>query len=288
MRALLSVACITLLAFIGPSFASGKAVNVFCEVTRNSHYPELQWVRLESGVVLKTYDAILTCASSTVSLKSNFTFGQSIIKWERADGDYVGEMPPETLLVVQTESRSTEQPNIQVKVTEVAGDVFYSTKRDLIKDLRVLHSFATSEEKTRQAQRERDFDLKAIGWEPLGVDRLLGPWDMIWTQKNGRVEIEIRKTGRDLMTDESTDVRDAHGKLTLTKRFPQDSYFIMLPQFYQEARVNKTIGEVWVATDRAKVREFFNKHHSGMSIKAEVDPEAQRKLQEILRKKELE
>ena len=38
-------------------------------------------------------------------------------------------------------------------------------------------------------------DLRPIGWMPLKAGDQLGPWDMIWTRANGRVEIEVLEEG---------------------------------------------------------------------------------------------
>jgi len=278
--------CFVFLAPILISSVTAKTPDAFCETVRNK-YPELQWTRLESGVVLITYDAVLTCESSRISLETETAFEPSIIQWEKVNEKFLGELPSETLLVVRSESGMKTQPDIEMKIATVTGEVFYSTERELIKTLGLLHSFVKNE-KHQRTQSERDNELQAIGWEPLKINRLLESWDMIWTQKHGRVEIEIVEFGRELMTSESTDVRDFEGKWTQKKRFPEKSYFIMHPQLHRMAKVNKIIGDVWIATDRSKVRAFFNKYHSDMSIRAGMDPDAQRKWQEMLRKEDLE
>lgn len=79
---------------------------------------------------------------------------------------------------------------------------------------------------------------------------------MILVQSGGRIEIEVTRDGPIPLFDE-TSVRDAHGATTRKRRFPEHTYFVMVPEYFLEAKVNKVIGEVWIAKDTVKVREFY-------------------------------
>jgi hypothetical protein len=105
--------------------------------------------------------------------------------------------------------------------------------------------------------------LPTVGWRPLTENTILGPWDMIWAQPGGRVEIEITRNGPSRpQSNEETDVRTADGGFTKKKRFRGTAYFIMMPEQFREARVSRVIGPVMVATDRERVRAFFCLYHS--------------------------
>jgi len=260
--------------------------NFFCNFTREL-YPDLQWKPLKKGDRLGTYDAILTCTDGTVTIKSNLVFNP-YIKWEEKDREYLGRIPAEMHVVISTQSREKAQPNIVVEAIEVSGEVIYSTDRNLIEKYGSIGSKPReSHEEIERKDRQQYDDLKTIGWEPLTIDRQLGPWDMIWTQENGRIEIEILKEGVTAIDDESTVVKDPKGHFTHKNRFPQNSYFIMDPEFYLKAKVNKIIGNVWVATDREKVKEFDAKYRTLVNL-GPMDREADLQWRETLKKEKLE
>jgi len=82
-------------------------------------------------------------------------------------------------------------------------------------------------------------------------------------------------------------VKDPKGHFTHKNRFPQNSYFIMDPEFYLKAKVNKIIGNVWVATDREKVKEFDAKYRTLVNL-GPMDREADLQWRETLKKEKLE
>jgi len=257
-----------------------------CNLTREL-YPDLQWNKLKKGDRLETYDAVMTCKSATVIIKSNLPFNP-YIQWKGKDGVYQSKIPADMLVAIRTQSGDTSQPKIEVEAMEMSGEVLFSTNRDLIKKYGFLGSKAPrSQDETEKEEKQQYGDLKAIGWEPLTIERQLGPWDMIWTQENGRVEIEILKEGIDSLVDESTNVKDPKGRLTNKRRFPPNSYFIMHPQFYQHAKANKIIGEVWIATDLEKVKEFNAKYKTFTNL-GPMDRDTDLKWREMLKKEELE
>lgn len=245
--------------------------------------PDLTWRPLRQGEHLKTFDAILTCDSSTATVKATIPFSSSI-KWEYRQGLYLGIIPPETIVVVRSEKGDPIQPDIRLDIVEMHGHLFYSTDRELIEKrgltMMVMKDTALEQEKEKQKFKE----LKEIGWEPLTKGHLLGPWDMIWTQENGRVEIEIIEEGMDPIIDEATDLKARNGNFTRKKRFPANSYFAMYPRFYLGAKVNKIIGDVWVSTNREKVKGFLLKNHTtGAGALGLMDRETDFKWRKMLR-----
>jgi hypothetical protein len=252
-------------------------------------FPDLHWTRLNRGDRLGRFDVISTCKSSSVIVKANLPFNHPTFQWEERHGEHWARVPSEEIVAIRTLGGEKNQAEIEVEVIEVSGEAYYSTDRDLIEKHNFLRvGSGKSPGEIEKEETQRDSDLYAIGWERLTTDRLLGPWDMIWTQKDSRVEIEILKDGPYIFMDGSTDVRDSAGRFTKKKRFPGKSYFIMDPTDYLSARVNKIIGEVWIAKDRGKVREFFKKYRTPAALREAMDAEADRRWQEMLWKQELE
>jgi len=132
--------------------------------------------------------------------------------------------------------------------------------------------------------------LKPIGWVPLVADRILGPWDMLWVRNNGRVEIEIVKEGVVVLRNASTTVKDPDGRWTRKHRLAANSFFIMAPEYFIQARINKIIGDVLVATDADKVKEFYENYASPLWLGAPTlqGSEWYARWLEMLKKPELE
>jgi hypothetical protein len=104
--------------------------------------------------------------------------------------------------------------------------------------------------------------LPTVGWQPVAEGTVLGPWDMLWIRPGGRAEIEITRDGQIPIRDHETDVRSADGGWTKKKRFRGTFYFIMVPMNYLEAKVDRVIGPVFVATDQERVKAFYGLYHS--------------------------
>jgi hypothetical protein len=132
--------------------------------------------------------------------------------------------------------------------------------------------------------KQLEDSLKKMVWETLEGIRELGPWDMIWVRDAGRIEIEILQYGNYRVVDGETNVRDSQGGYTDKKRIRAESYFIMYPEHYRKARVNKIIGQVWVASHREEVKAFFDKY----KIPLKLGPRNEDTWEEDLRKEEME
>jgi hypothetical protein len=248
----------------------------FYEINHDFH-PDIEWKRLSPGDTLGKDDAILTCESSSVEVKSDAPFYPGA-HWEEKGGKYIGAIPSNVVVIAP--SKSVDQ-DIQTEVLDVSGDAFYSSNRELNRKYHFLEYKSSG-----MVEREQRYkDMKAIGWEPLSLDHQLGPWDMIWTRGNGRAEIEVLKEGKHYASDRATDVIDSKGKLTRKKRLPRYSFLLIDPDSFSSAKVNKVIGEVWVATDPEKVKLFFKKHKVVLSLGAGAGEAGWR---EMLRKEELE
>lgn len=104
--------------------------------------------------------------------------------------------------------------------------------------------------------------LPTVGWQAVTEGTVLEPWDMLWVQPGGRVEIEITRDGQVPSRDPETDVRGADGSWTKKKRFRGTFHFIMVPVHYLEAKVNRVIGPVFMATDRERVKAFLALYRS--------------------------
>lgn len=257
--------------------------NFFCAQARE-FFPEWDWQLLRKGDRVETNHALVTCRGSSVTVKSNLAFDPAI-DWKEEHGVYRGLIAAEVALVVRTPETRIAQPKIELEVLEVTGEAIYSTKRHLIGKNRgaLQSSLIRSQKDFLEKQRQRWDDLKAIGWKRLTPDRVLQPWDMIWTKDNGRIEIEILEKGKEYFADDSTDVRTKEVEYTLRKRFPRETYFIMHPEIFRKARVNKIISEVLIATDKTKVQKFFEKYQSPYKTKAPQDPTARKQWLESLR-----
>lgn len=255
-------------------------------------YPGLHWVQLQTGARLTTGDAVLTCSDSTVTIRSerpvDFGPGAPLVLKKQKNG-HIGILRAEALMVLKPVF--DHQTKVEFTVIGVEGLVYGSTDRELIRKYNMGSHYTLTAEEAKQDARKKEQrlkDLEAIGWKPLTLERQLGPWDMIWTQNKSRVEIEILQYGEYRIRDEQTDVRDAKGELTSKKRFTANSFFIIEPNTYVSARVNKIIGNVRVATSHANVKRFYKKHHVSNDIWEEMDEEAYDKWEEMLKKDSLE
>ena len=110
--------------------------------------------------------------------------------------------------------------------------------------------------------------------------------DMIWTQANGTVDIEIIEEGGTPIIFESITLKGPDGHVTGKNQLPGNTYFIMQPASFVKAKVNRMNGEVWVATNPTMVIQFYEKYHTMMSISCPMDRSAHSRWHEGLRNEE--
>jgi hypothetical protein len=231
--------------------------NGFCSFAK-SFYPDLQWKKLNKGDHLNTYDAILTCDFATVVVRSDLLFNKSF-EWNQKNGEYEGRIPSNVLLVIRTHGGDKIKSDAKVKILEVKGEAFYSADRDLIQEYGFTLINSQEQKQMEEARKLHD-DLIAVGWKPADINQPLDPWDMVWTQKTGRIEIEILKEAVSIIEEDGTTNKTQNQSSTL-KEIPPNSYFIMYPHFFLSAKLKKITGEAWIASNRNKVREFSEKYH---------------------------
>lgn len=130
-------------------------------------------------------------------------------------------------------------------------------------------------------------ELPLFGWGPVVEGRMLEPWDMLWVQRDGRVELEIVREVGPPLRDEAHDVLAPDGSRTKRKRFPGDSYVVIHPRHWLEVRVTKVIGDVWAATERDRVEAFYLAHRSRQAVWGWSGAEDVRRWRDMLREAEL-
>jgi hypothetical protein len=102
-------------------------------------------------------------------------------------------------------------------------------------------------------------DLPLLNWRGLRLDDWLGPWDMIWVRRNGRVEIEVVGRTATFWGEVMCSMpREAQRVASGSARINQ--FWILSPDFHDSAKVRKIHGDVWAATDGQQVRQFFDRH----------------------------
>lgn len=251
-------------------------------------FPELKWVPARPNTVLRPYDAILACGGGMVTIESNVKF-EIRAEWIEAGGRFRARILPETLVSIPPQGRGKQ--DITVRVIEVEGPVLYSSNRELIERLQigVIRSLTFVEaEQYLKARAEQLEELRAMDWESLEEGRDLGPWDMIWTRADGRVEIEFLSEEKSTYVAAETTVLDENGHPTRRNRLPVNTYLIFVPQIFGKAKVNRVLGTVLIARDRDSVRSFYSRHQQPWRIMAVMDDNAQTKWLEMLKKEQLE
>lgn len=247
-------------------------------------FPGAHWAELQRGQRLGLYDAIMTCESAAVLVRSTHTFS-SLLTWEETEGLFWTTIPESTTVALVPDSGA----GLDLEVMEVQGLTFYSTDRDVIRSSRTRSSqISSGSSRLDEFRKETLAELAAMDWEPLTVNQELGPWDVIWTRESGRVEIELVETGPETYHDASTTVLDSTGRETHRRRFRSHMVLIMNPRFYVKARVNKIIGEVSIAKDRNQVREFVWKHPGISAFFGPLDAQEHVRWMESLGKEELQ
>ncbi len=246
----------------------------------------LDWQPVREGMRLGTEGAVFVCSSSLVRIRSTSKFHASAIKWESATGGFLGTMYSEMFYVLVGEEKSEPERTTHADVVEVEGEAFYTKSQELKRKYKspTAQKMPEASIGADKCWYQRYQNLRSIGWQPVGPDRHLGPWDVVWTQANGRVEIEILEPGEAIYVDESVTVVDPQGQLTNKMRLPPRSFLIIDPHLFRRANINKTLGEVLISRNHEIVKEFSMKYktHKGLNLWT-VPP-----WEEILKKQELE
>ncbi len=252
-----------LLAGIGMWWVAGHATAssddlLSCKMAQK--VPPVHWIPLNRGdhLQLGPYDALLTCRGSHAVFRATRPFGLRIA-WEQDGTSVIGTIGEEHFVTVRAipgESR----PGVQIEVLDVVGQVFYSRDRREIRRALVAESRSGPFNEDSEGEDRRYEDLVQLGWRTLSMNDRLGPWDMIWTQADGRLEVEFE--GPNNRIGVYNDVLDGQARPTGKVRFRPNEFWVVVPGYFSDARVNKIIGEVWIATDRARVESFFQKYRT--------------------------
>lgn len=249
------------------------------------NFPGANWIEVRGGEHLGPYDAILTCQAASAVVRATRPFG-GFLPWEERDGWFWAVVPELTTLAVTND----EGHQVDVEVVNVLGRVFYSTDREVMRRSAVLGGQVSSDH--RQLEEERSqirAELAQIDWDQLTPGQLLGPWDMIWTGQDGRVEIEILQRGPNRETDPSfIMVIDSLGHDTGRRRLRSHTVFVMNPRVYLSAKVTRVLGEVNLARSKDQVRAFVWKYPAERAFLGSLDALGYRQLQEMLQKEHLE
>jgi hypothetical protein len=269
--------------FVPPCALGAADGGFFCALVRQ-RYPQLKWTELKKGDRLTTGDAILTCEGSEVILTSDCSMNPTLT-WERSGTHLVAKVPAERLVVLQSTPPPQPASGSRADVVGVTSHAFYSTNRDLIARLK-LSEFKLAESEAERRKQMMYAELGSMRWRALTAGEELTPWDVIWTQPESRVEVEVTRSGTTQFIHDGTDVKDSLGRPTGKKRFPENSFLVIHPQFYRTVRVNRIIGDVRVAKNQG--RDFANTYDTLQGFLGFKDREAQLKWEKMLKKKELE
>jgi hypothetical protein len=210
------------------------------------------WTRLAPGVRLGSGDAIQTCPGSEVLVSASARFGWDA-SWERQATHWLGTVPSDVLVVIGIERASP----VSVDVLHVTGGAFYSTDREPILASGIEGIASLPEGAWRREQSERYDSLMALHWTPLAAGDRLDPWDILWVQPGGWVEIEV--LGFNGLINEGHDVIGANGRPTGRKRYGSSYTWLVHPDFFEAARVVDVVGEVWRTTEPDRVRAHFDR-----------------------------
>jgi len=194
-------------------------------------------------------------------------------------------MGPKELVPLYGPVAEVSPPDATVEIMWIAGRVLYST--DMAAAYARVSGGSSLENSLTAGRDELKADLEAMDWEPLSETRVLDEWDMVWTGKDGRLEIELvpdSQTRSDrTRIDLDMTVIDDEGRVTARRRLPPQGYLILHPEFYGAAKVKGVLGTVLVARNRDQVKEFFAKYRWPMRVVAEPDKATLAKKQEFLR-----
>lgn len=255
IRALGIALGVVLIGFLS-SGEPGSKSSPFCAQVE-TWLPNLRWQVAQTGQQLRNFDAIMACEASTVTIRANIPFA-SEVRWTKDGEWYRGTIPAKTTIIVVDER--DERVPVSVEILATRGRVFFSDDRDVIERSGLSLLRGSNLKAREQSEKAMFAELQAMTWRVLRESEPLGPWDLVWTGQTGRVELEIITPGPEYVWDGAADVRTPDGRLTRRKRFFEYTMFAMHPAHYRVARIVSVIGNVWVATDRQRARDFIQKH----------------------------
>lgn len=256
----------------------------FCR-SAQEQYPGLRWTELRPHDRLSTDDAVLTCGDGRVDVRSSYSFGFDLSWTLERDGLHA--IVPASTLVALRPDTADRRERVQVDVISVRGRAYFTLDRDLIRQYGVW-TFRKAQTRVSPGREEVFADLARITWEPLLLSHQLGPWDMLWTASNGKVEIEVVRDGPNPWILDALAVRDARGQLTMKMRIPRQMYFIVKPEHYESVKVRKVIDGVSIAKSREGVKTFFRKHGAFYGSLGEWSREAVLEWLESLKREEFD
>lgn len=252
------------------------------ELFRRAH-PDITWMPAQQGLVLQAFDAILVCEGSVALVRSMQSIASPYISWRKSGSHYLGHIASRRVVVMHPESHRSG-PAVRIELLKTTGRVYYSTDKEQIQRYGILGLVQRGSDRSNPMDQERD--LKGLRWISLNEQRLLAPLDMIWTQADGRVEIEILQE-KVVLRDPDTAVRGPRGELTNKVRLPRNTFFVVDPQFVTAARVTRVIGRVLVSTEKDRVREFLKRHGAQIGFLRGMDAQARAAWRAILQSPDL-
>jgi len=266
---------------IAPQVTQGAGSSPFCS-TVNRLYPDLPWRELHPGTQLGASDAILTCGSGRVVLRSMSPSSHNL-EWVRSAGAFESTVAEESLVVLEPSVDGATLPTLTIETVTVWGEAYFTTDREAIRRYRLSGATGMSLADHANLEANRDRDLAALKWDSLVAGRIFGPWSMIWTL-DGRVEIEVLDPPGRIIRGWAGAI-DETGQPSGKNRLMENVHFIMVPPFFRQARVNRVIGDVRIASDPETVKRYFYRHRY---VVARFGPLDEERWDEILRKPELE
>lgn len=282
-----TLALVTLLLCL---ISQGRAEALPCMFPK--HYPEVEWKPFTAGVRLGLGHAIVTCEEAVVRIRSN---GKFLIygDWEEGAKGYIGKISERTLIRIPWQHSTV--PQLEVELLFATRHVYYSTDSETLKRLRVRSRPGLSEsetihiaERANQAKEQMKTIEQEEEWTSLTLDQELVPWDMLWIRAKSGVEIEILEGGPYYHANAGNTVLDSWGEYTYKFRYPPKTLWIMVPKYFQRAKVNTIIGEVWISKDTLWVQDFYDTYGLEEIWEEPWIGSSRKKWREMLTKPDLE
>jgi hypothetical protein len=105
--------------------------------------PDFDWKKLEKGNRLGPFDAIFTCSSSELEIKSEVRFGPSWVQWVKKDKHYTTRIREETFLVIEpTDTKGAQAQQTRAEILNIKGEAFIrestSSRSNIFQNLQVF------------------------------------------------------------------------------------------------------------------------------------------------------